>query len=334
MEKIRTKLALIILPRFFPIVQYGNLCYYFMLVKFINCDSILFDMDQNSLIDKVSAGEFLDELDPAVKSGLMANMRRVDRMRFIPDTSDVVAIGDVGDMRELIDVFVKYMALGDIPEEEREVEQISALGEAILRAAYKYAFNSGEIEIPLKAFAYNDFPIEIGYGQTCSQPTTVAYMVGLLDQYVGLEPGKRILEVGTGCGYHAANVLEYGVHLSSIEVIPKIAEFGRGNLEAFLGDDFKRILELVVGDGSMGYAELAPYDAIYLTAGVDIEYFDPDILGSQLKPGGVLMYPQAAGPLIVRVYHEGETEEFYHKPHYFVELVGENSGRVDDNEKV
>ncbi|MDK2795970.1 MAG: protein-L-isoaspartate(D-aspartate) O-methyltransferase [Archaeoglobaceae archaeon] len=131
--------------------------------------------------------------------------------------------------------------------------------------------------------AYVDTPLPIGYGQTISAPHMVAIMCELLD----IKEGEKVLEIGTGCGYHAAVTAELvgsKGRVISIERIPELAEIARRNLYA-LG--YENVL-VVVGDGSLGYPEEAPYDKIYVTASA------PDIpkpLIDQLRVGGKMVIP-------------------------------------------
>ncbi|WP_456329023.1 protein-L-isoaspartate O-methyltransferase [Archaeoglobus sp.] len=134
-----------------------------------------------------------------------------------------------------------------------------------------------------KEEAYVDTPLPIGYGQTISAPHMVAIMCELLD----LKEGDKVLEVGTGCGYHAAVVAEIvgkKGKVISIEYIPELAEKARTILQALGYNN----VEVIVGDGSKGYEKEAPYDKIYVTAAA------PDIpkpLVDQLKPGGKIVIP-------------------------------------------
>ncbi|AAB91197.1 protein-L-isoaspartate O-methyltransferase [Archaeoglobus fulgidus] len=134
-----------------------------------------------------------------------------------------------------------------------------------------------------RTMAYVDTPLPIGYGQTISAPHMVAIMCELLD----LREGERVLEIGTGCGYHAAVTAEIvgkrGL-VVSVERIPELAEIAKRNLSA-LG--YENVV-VIVGDGSLGYEPMAPYDKIYVTASA------PDIpkpLLEQLKIGGKMVIP-------------------------------------------
>ncbi len=130
--------------------------------------------------------------------------------------------------------------------------------------------------------AYHDRPLPIGHGQTISAPHMVATMVELLD----LERGDTVLEVGTGCGYHAAVTAEVvgAAGVFSIEVSPSLAESARDRLRRLGYGD----ITITVGDGHDGWAEHAPYDAIYLTCAADSI---PDALLDQLAANGRLLAP-------------------------------------------
>jgi len=135
----------------------------------------------------------------------------------------------------------------------------------------------------LKTEAYIDTPLSIGYGQTISAPHMVAIMVEALD----LKPGQRVLEIGSGSGYHAA-IVAYLVapngHVFSVERLSELAEFAKRNLEKAGIDN----VTVETGDGSQGLEKYAPYDRIYVTCAA------PDIpipLIEQLKDPGKLLIP-------------------------------------------
>jgi protein-L-isoaspartate(D-aspartate) O-methyltransferase len=139
------------------------------------------------------------------------------------------------------------------------------------------------VPFPYRKEAYIDTPLPIGSGQTISAPHMVAIMCELLR----LEKGMKVLEVGTGRGYHAAVVAEIVGEegkVISVERVPELAEEARKILDE-LG--YRNVL-VVVGDGSEGYEPEAPYDRIYVTAAA------PDIpkpLIEQLKMGGRMVIP-------------------------------------------
>ncbi len=131
----------------------------------------------------------------------------------------------------------------------------------------------------LAAAAYQDTPLPIGFDKTISQPFIGALMLDLLD----VMPGERILEIGTGLGYQAAVLSEMGAEVFSVEVVEEFAEAAEQLLSA-LGYR----VEIRVGDGSRGWAEHAPYDAILLTAAAAEP---PAALLEQLRPGGRMVMP-------------------------------------------
>ncbi|HJX45666.1 MAG TPA: protein-L-isoaspartate(D-aspartate) O-methyltransferase [Patescibacteria group bacterium] len=139
-----------------------------------------------------------------------------------------------------------------------------------------------------KNLAYNDTPISIGFGQTMSQPYTVAFMTHLLVGVKGKEKdikNWKVLEVGTGSGYQAAVLSKLFKEVYTVEIIPKLAENAKERLKA-LG--LKNVF-IKVGSGEWGWKEHAPYDAIIVTA--SIEDAVPNELNNQLKIGGVLVIP-------------------------------------------
>ena len=131
----------------------------------------------------------------------------------------------------------------------------------------------------LAVMAYHDTPLPIGFDKTISQPFIGAVMIDLLD----LQPEERVLEIGTGLGYQAAVMSEMDAEVFSVEVVEEFAEAAGARLAA-LGYDVK----IRVGDGSRGWAEHAPYDAILVTAAAAEPPFE---LLAQLRPGGRMVLP-------------------------------------------
>jgi protein-L-isoaspartate(D-aspartate) O-methyltransferase len=132
--------------------------------------------------------------------------------------------------------------------------------------------------------AYIDRPMDIGHGQTISAPHMVAIMVSMLD----LRPGLKVLEVGGGSGYHAAVIAELvrpGGRVISVEMIEGLAETERSNLARSGHDD---IVEVVVGDGSKGLPNEAPFDRISVAAAAPKV---PAPLIEQLADEGILLVP-------------------------------------------
>jgi protein-L-isoaspartate(D-aspartate) O-methyltransferase len=110
---------------------------------------------------------------------------------------------------------------------------------------------------PLVLAAYQDSPVPIGFDKTLSQPFIGALMLDLLE----VAPGQRVLEVGTGLGYQAAVMAELGARVFSVEVVEEFAELAQARFAA-LGYE----ISVRVGDGSRGWSEHAPFDAVLVTA--------------------------------------------------------------------
>ena len=134
----------------------------------------------------------------------------------------------------------------------------------------------------LAAIAYQDSPLPIGFDKTISQPFIGALMIDL----IALEPGQRVLEVGTGLGYQAAVMAEMGAEVFSVEVVEEFAEAAEARFAA-LGYGVK----VRVGDGSRGWEEHAPYDAVLVTAAAAEP---PHELIEQLRLGGRMVVPLGA----------------------------------------
>lgn len=168
--------------------------------------------------------------------------------------------------------------------------------------------------------AYEDHPIEIGRGQTISQP----YMVALMTELLELKPSDRVLEIGTGSGYQAAILADLAAEVVSIERHPELAEPARLRLAQCA----MRNVEIIVGDGTQGYAPCAPYNAIVVTAGAPRM---PGALKGQLALGGRLVCP--VGPrgcqeLIKLTRNPTGFEKATSIRCVFVPLIGEEGWRA------
>lgn len=171
----------------------------------------------------------------------------------------------------------------------------------------------------VKDLAYFDRAVSIGHFQTCSKPSVVAIML----EELCLEPGNKVLEVGSGCGYAAAIASRLCGPAGTVyacEIIPGLAALMRGNLGSRYGN-----LEIIEGDGSRGFPDLAPFDRIFLSAGVASSRFDRNILLDQLKAPGILVYPEARGRLFKLIKREKGVTEVAFGSVGFVPLIGENS---------
>jgi protein-L-isoaspartate(D-aspartate) O-methyltransferase len=155
-----------------------------------------------------------------------------------------------------------------------------------LLAAFERVPREAFVPLPLRDQAREDRPLDIGFGQTISQPYIVAVMTGALH----LSPGQRVLEVGTGSGYQTALLAALGVQIFSVEIIPELAQRAAETLRAqgFSG------IALRVSDGAKGWPEQAPFDAILVAAAPKVV---PPALLEQLAPGGRLIIPAGEDPM-------------------------------------
>jgi protein-L-isoaspartate(D-aspartate) O-methyltransferase len=163
--------------------------------------------------------------------------------------------------------------------------------------------------------AFADAALPIGYGQTISQP----YMVARIAEALTLRPGELVLDVGTGSGYQAAVLAELGANVVTIERIPELAEQARKSLSGAGYDN----VEVLVGDGTLGVPERAPFDAIAVAAAAP---GFPQTLYDQLRPRGRLVVPvggQRAQRLEVIVRSPEGPAVIHSVPCRFVPLVGE-----------
>ena len=164
--------------------------------------------------------------------------------------------------------------------------------------------------------AYSDTPLEIGNGQTISAPHMIAIMCEELD----LKKGQKILEIGTGSGYHAAivaKIIAPNGHIYSIERHKNLAEKAILNLK---NAKIKNV-SVEIGDGSEGFKEYSPYDRIYVTCAAPII---PPPLIEQLKDPGKMLIP--VGSTICTLYllekNKGKIKKENHGGCVFVPLIG------------
>jgi protein-L-isoaspartate(D-aspartate) O-methyltransferase len=166
----------------------------------------------------------------------------------------------------------------------------------------------------LSRFAWENTALPIGAGQTISQPVVVARMCELLQ----LTGDEQVLDVGTGSGYHAAVLAHLSREVWSIERKAELAEQARHNLASAGIEN----VHVVVGDGSRGLPERAPFDAINVAAAAhDV----PPALEEQLADGGRLVAPIDGREqrLLLMGRHGDKLERTYLDPVRFVPLVGD-----------
>src|SRR5215213_5675885 len=164
--------------------------------------------------------------------------------------------------------------MGDVQIARRSVRDPQVL--EAMRHVPREAF----VEPGCEEFAYEDGPLPIGEGQTISQP----YIVALMIEAAELEPGDRVLEVGAGSGYAAAVLGRIAARVHAIERHAALADAAWRRLERLGCDN----VELRVGDGTLGWPEAAPFDAILVAAGGPEV---PRALKEQLAIGGRLVIP-------------------------------------------
>lgn len=170
--------------------------------------------------------------------------------------------------------------------------------------------------------AYSDTPLPILCGQTISAPSMVAIML----EVAHLKKGSSVLEIGCGSGYNAALIAEIvgEDHVITIERVPELAEWGRKNLKSA-----GYHLTVVIGDGTLGYPERAPYDRIIVTAAAPRI---PQPWIDQLTVNGLIICPVGSRYWyqeleVVRKDEEGKLHTTHHGGCAFVPLIGEEGFR-------
>jgi len=168
---------------------------------------------------------------------------------------------------------------------------------------------------PYDRDAYADTPLPIGSGQTISQP----YIVALMTELLHPKPEDRVLEIGAGSGYQAAILSRLVRSVVTVERLKTVAEQARSNLAAVHAEN----VEIVEGDGTLGYPPLAPYNGVMVTAAT------PEIprpLKEQLAERGRLVAPvggTSVQELVTIERHGGHYHEESHGGVRFVPLIGE-----------
>jgi protein-L-isoaspartate(D-aspartate) O-methyltransferase len=155
----------------------------------------------------------------------------------------------------------------------------AALGARVLEAMAKVPRHDF-VPVEVRAYAYVNSPLPIGCNKTISQPFIVALMTDLLD----LQPGDKVLEIGTGLGYQAAILSALVQRVYSVEIIEELAQQAKRRL----AQQGCTNVQLRLGNGFYGWPEHGPYDKVIVTAGTDLV---PPSLLNQLKPKGRMVIP-------------------------------------------
>lgn len=198
---------------------------------------------------------------------------------------------------------------------ETQIARRGISNERVLRAL---------MDVPRHAFvpphlqdrSYDDSPLPIGSGQTISQPYIVAYMTEKLQ----LESHHRVLEIGTGSGYQAGVMAQLAQEVFTIEIIEHLGKHAR---ELFGELGYKNV-RVNIGDGTLGWPEEAPFDAIMVTAAPRIL---PEILLDQLDVGGRMILP--VGDLFQYLYLFERTESGVQEQRLLPVRFVPMTGRID-----
>lgn len=222
------------------------------------------------------------------------------------------------------------MASPDPSMEEKREEMIArqlagrGIRDANVLAAMRTVPREAFVSSDYANYAYDDGPLPIMEGQTISQP----YVVALMIQELNIGPQDKVLEIGTGSGYAAAVISRIAAHVYTVERLESLVLYAQQKLES-LGYDNVRVLH---GDGTLGWAEYAPYDAIIVAAGGPEV---PAALKEQLAIGGRMIIPvgseQRAQRLIkvTRSADEGFAERTLSHVR-FVPLIGEQGWEKEE----
>lgn len=207
---------------------------------------------------------------------------------------------------------------------QRLVETLQSKGIrdlAVLRA-FEMTPRHAFVPTGLRHRAYEDAPLPIGNGQTISQPWVHARYLELLN----LKGGERVLEIGTGSGYQTVLLAHLVAQVFSIERIPALMQQARENIQRA----GVRNVSLLVGDGTIGWREYAPYDAILVGAGSPSI---PQPLLDQLAEGGRLLIPigdREEQRLVVAERRAGQVQMRDVAPVRFVPLIGHHGWDVEN----
>ncbi len=162
--------------------------------------------------------------------------------------------------------------------------------------------------------AYRDAPLEIGYGQTISQPFTLLSMVELLN----VEKTDKVLEIGAGSGYGAAILGQLASQVYAVEIVPELVKLAQENLNQAKIDN----VEVIEWDGSRGYDRESPYDKVIISAACSEI---PSALIEQLGENGIIVAPVGDGRSQVMtkcIKYNGDLKKSHFGNYAFVPLTG------------
>ncbi len=209
------------------------------------------------------------------------------------------------------------------PEDLIRVLRAQGIRDRRVLAAFRAVLRTRFVPAAATGQAYLDEPIRIPHGQVTTQPSLIAKMVAAL----GLSGAERVLEVGTGLGFQTAILARLAGEVISVERFPALAEQARANLAAARASD----VTVVVGDGTLGVPDHAPYQAIVVSAASPSV---PGPLVEQLAPGGRLVHPVGPGgrEQVTAFHKEGDqlVADTRLTPAYFVPLVGAHGIRSQE----
>ncbi|MFN3920852.1 MAG: protein-L-isoaspartate(D-aspartate) O-methyltransferase [Caldimicrobium sp.] len=197
---------------------------------------------------------------------------------------------------------------------ESQIKNRGIIDEKVLKAMLKVPRHLF-VDPALRDQAYGDYPLPIGEGQTISQP----YIVALMTEALELKGSERVLEIGTGSGYQTAILAEIALWVYTIEKYPTLQERAKKILIQELG--YKNIT-FKIGDGTLGWKEASPFDAIIVTAASP--QIPPPLI-EQLGEGGRIVIPvgdEFSQMLIKGIKKGGKLQTKTLEPVRFVKLIG------------